>query len=131
MLKINPHLFVYGTLLNGSNPFGAILLANSSFVNHAKFKGNLYDIGEYPGAVAADSEDCWVHGRVFLLNNPEQTLKILDGYEGFGEGQPKPNLFIRALVEVETDEKMLLCWIYLYNLPVHGLRQIVSGRYRD
>lgn len=130
MFKTNPYLFVYGTLLNEKNKFGAFLLNNSSFVSHAKFKGKLYNIGEYPGAIADCDGACRVYGSIFLMRNPKETLKILDDYEGFGKGHPQPNLFIRELTEVETEEKPLLCWIYLYNLPVDGLTQIVSGRYK-
>jgi gamma-glutamylcyclotransferase (GGCT)/AIG2-like uncharacterized protein YtfP len=129
MLKINPYLFVYGTLLNKNNSFGAFFMSNSSFVGNGEFSGKLFDIGEYPGAIVAGEGKCRVYGRIFKMKVPEKALEILDDYEGFGEGQPQPNLFKRVLVNVKTDDKTLPCWIYLYNLPVDGLPQIVSGRY--
>jgi len=129
--KITSYIFVYGTLLNKENEFAANLAANCTFVSHGKFKGKLYDVGEYPGAVSVNENDCYVYGSIFQLNKPQEILKILDGYEGFGDGQPQPNLFIRELVEVEADNKTFMCWVYLYNLPVEGLRQIMSGDYLE
>jgi len=129
MQKINSYIFVYGTLLNKENEFAAYLAVNCTFVSHAKIEGKLYDIGEYPGAVVADDGESWVYGSVFCMNGPELILRHLDAYEGFGEGQPQPNLFVRELLTVHTLDNTLECWVYLYNLSVYGLRQIVSGNY--
>jgi len=56
-------------------------------------------------------------------------LKYIDDYEGFGEDQEQPNLFIREMAQVETDIGRIDCWVYLYNLPVEGFRGIESGDY--
>ncbi len=125
---MNQLLFIYGTLLQTTNEFAIYLQKNSTFYAKGKFKGNLYDIGEYPGAVLDKNEQSYVHGNIVLLNDPS-ILKTIDSYEGYGLKQPKPYLFIRKLIKAETDNDVIECWIYLYNKPVTGLHQIIIGDY--
>jgi gamma-glutamylcyclotransferase (GGCT)/AIG2-like uncharacterized protein YtfP len=63
------------------------------------------------------------------MNDPAETLKVLDDYEGFGEEQEQPNLFVREVIEVEIDVKKLACWVYLYNLATDNYPQVLSGKY--
>jgi gamma-glutamylcyclotransferase (GGCT)/AIG2-like uncharacterized protein YtfP len=130
-MDTSSYLFVYGTLLSEGNEFAAFLMENSTLYGDGKFKGELYDIGEYPGAIVQPLCDHYVHGQVFLMNQPDMILRRLDDYEGFGDGQPEPNEFIRTLTEVETDINPLNCWVYLYQLPTDGLWHIRSGNYLE
>jgi gamma-glutamylcyclotransferase (GGCT)/AIG2-like uncharacterized protein YtfP len=125
----SPYLFVYGTLLNNTNEFAVYLKNNSTFYKKAKFRGKLYDIGQYPGAIFQPDNDGFVYGSIFVMKDADDTLKILDDYEGYGYDHPQPNEFVRELIEVETDDKSVECWVYLYNWPVEGLSLIVSGKY--
>lgn len=127
MDNIPAYLFVYGTLLDTQNEFGAYLNQSCRFYAEGRFQGMLYDIGEYPGAVRGS--ESYVYGKVFLVNDPNNVLKLLDEYEGFGPDELQPNLFVRELVPVETDKGMVECWTYLYNHPVDGLSMIGSGKY--
>jgi len=127
--QISNYLFVYGTLLDKQNEFGAYLNANCSFYADGKFKGRLYDIGEYPGAVVDSGGLNYVSGKIFLVNNTAEVLKLLDDYEGFGPKQQQPNLFVRELLNIKTEKTPVICWTYLYNLPIDGLRLIGSGKY--
>jgi gamma-glutamylcyclotransferase (GGCT)/AIG2-like uncharacterized protein YtfP len=130
MEQTNRHLFVYGTLLNSGNSYGAYLQQHCKLLQSGKFKGRLYDTGDYPGAIAnADSEQ-YVHGSIYLMNEPEKILEFIDDYEGFGDDQAQPNLFIRIQTGIETDTSTVECWVYVYNLPVGHLPQIKSGRYK-
>jgi gamma-glutamylcyclotransferase (GGCT)/AIG2-like uncharacterized protein YtfP len=122
-------VFVYGTLLDDKNEFAVYLNNHCSFYAEGKFKGLLYDIGEYPGAILKYHGNNFVSGSIFKLNDPEEILKTLDNYEGFGENQPQPNEFIRELVAIKTDDKEMDCWVYLYNLPVINFTHIISGNY--
>lgn len=123
-------LFVYGTLLRKENPFGEYLLKQSKHIGLGKFRGRLFDIGEYPGAIYDPESNTYVHGSIVSLDNIEETFKILDDYEGFGEDQQQPNEFIRKLVEIECNYESVNCWVYLYNLPVNELLCIDSGIYK-
>src|ERR1700749_172942 len=99
---MNNLLFIYGTLLNGDNEYAVYLENNSRFYAEGRIKGKLYDVGEYPGAVLLESED-YIYGTILQLNDPEKVLSVLDDYEGYGQGQQEPYLFIRVLAEVWTE----------------------------
>jgi gamma-glutamylcyclotransferase (GGCT)/AIG2-like uncharacterized protein YtfP len=129
MEQASNYLFVYGTLLDSDNEFAAYLNNNCSFYAKGRFKGQLYDIGEYPGAVADSNSTHYIYGSVVLIHNPIPVLKQLDDYEGFGDNQEQPNLFVRELMQIETAEGFINCWVYLYNLPVDTLVLIESGDY--
>ncbi|MDO3641194.1 gamma-glutamylcyclotransferase [Mucilaginibacter sp. L3T2-6] len=129
MSQLCTYLFVYGTLLDRQNQFGAYLNDNCIFYADGKMRGKLYDLGEYPGAVLTDEENKFIHGKIFHLNNIKRVLKILDDYEGFGPEQEQPNLFTRVLIDADTFNKKMKCWVYLYNLPVKGFNEIESGIY--
>ena len=131
MEQTGSYLFVYGTLLDTGNEFAAYLNNNCSIHTKGKFKGRLYDIGEYPGAVAGNNSNGYVYGNIVLIHNPITVFKQLDDYEGFGNDQQQPNLFIRELMEIETAEDIIDCWVYLYNLPVKELVLIESGDYLE
>lgn len=122
------YLFIYGTLLQAGNEFASYLQKNTSLYSKGKFEGSLYDIGDFPGAVAHASGKLFIYGSVVLLNDVA-VLKNIDVYEGYGPKQPKPYLYIRKRIIAETDKGSVKCWVYLYNLPVTGLHQIISGDY--
>lgn len=129
VMAINNYLFVYGTLLNADNEFAIYLKNTCSFYTDGKFKGRLYDIGEYPGAITGENYPGYVYGSIFMMDDAVSALKYLDDYEGFGSEQEQPNLFVREVVEIESDKGIINCWCYLYNLPVDRLPVIVSGDY--
>lgn len=129
MREKSNYLFVYGTLLNEQNEFAIYLKQNCKFYAHGKFKGKLYDLGEYPGAILDESGINYIYGSILELKNTMDVLKNIDNYEGFGEDEDQPNLFVREMIDIETDNGLINCWVYLYNLPVGGFRLIDSGRY--
>jgi len=131
MKENSNYLFVYGTLLDESNEFAIYLKQNCSYYSKGRFRSRLYDLGEYPGAIADENYPGYIYGSIFELKNTAETLKYLDDYESFGEDQEQPNLFIREMAEVETDSRRINCWVYLYNLPVEGFRVIKSGNYAE
>jgi gamma-glutamylcyclotransferase (GGCT)/AIG2-like uncharacterized protein YtfP len=119
-------LFVYGTLLILENEFGQYLHHNGKIVSRGKFKGTLYDLGQYPAAVSDSQAEGFVHGTILRLCNPAEALKHLDFYEGIG--QPFCE-YIRTSVDVETENSVEKCWVYLYNLPAKDLKVIKNGNY--
>ena len=129
-MATNNYLFVYGTLLDDKNKFGGYLKNKCSFYAEGKFSGRLYDVADYPGAILADHAG-YVRGKIFMIRDTGAVLQLLDDYEGFGPGQEQPNLFVRRMIEVETDIEKINCWCYLYNVDVNGLKLITSGDYRE
>lgn len=122
-------LFIYGSLLETDNEFGRYLKQHTTIYKPGKFKGKLYDAGDYPGAVHLPDGGYKVHGIIIQLVNVEETLKVIDDYEGFGDDQLQPNLFLRKLLTVQTADENVKCWVYLYNHPTTHLKQILSGDY--
>ena len=123
-------LFVYGSLLDSTNEFGSYLQSNSVFIGKGKLRGRLYNLGSYPGAIADPTSGSFISGSLVRIKKPSKTLKVIDDYEGFGDKQEQPNLFIRSVQTIETENGPLRCWVYLYNLPVEGYEQIISGVYQ-
>jgi gamma-glutamylcyclotransferase (GGCT)/AIG2-like uncharacterized protein YtfP len=124
-------LFVYGTLLQPGNGFADYLNQHCTYITPGKIRGILYDIGEYPGLVIPGDVEQYIYGSVFKLCHPEENLRVIDDYEGFGPGQEQPNLFVRVIKPVETNNDIIEAWVYLYNLPVADLPQITSGSYSE
>ena len=122
------YLFVYGTLLDDGNDYAMLLKNNSSYVASGSFKGRLYNIGPYPGAVYDNRAGASVFGHIIKMQNDDKLLLMLDEYEGYGEKESQPNEFIREIVPVTTAAGgTICCWVYLYNLPAIPYRQIRSG----
>jgi gamma-glutamylcyclotransferase (GGCT)/AIG2-like uncharacterized protein YtfP len=110
------HLFVYGTLRQGSNnKFARLLAEQAHFVGPARVRGRLYDFGRYPGA---RSEDGSIVGEIFRLDKPDKLLATLDDYEG-----PE---YERSIAPAHTDDGTVDCWIYWYKGSVRG-ESIASG----
>ncbi|AMR32895.1 hypothetical protein A0256_16445 [Mucilaginibacter sp. PAMC 26640] len=120
-------LFVYGTLLQAGNLFGAYLTRNCKLVAKGKIHGRLYDIGEYPGLVI-DLKSDYVYGAIYVIDNVA-ILKKLDDYEGVGENEEQPDLYLRQLHPIETERGPIAAWVYVYNRPVAGLHLIKGGDY--
>lgn len=124
-MKPTPYLFVYGTLKKGSRipERQPPLEQKAHYLRDVTLQAKLYHLDEYPGAVLSDQEQNLVHGELYELKFPEETLPGLDEYEG-------PD-FKRSLVDVFFPEFgfPLECWAYLYQGPVAGLTPVPGGRF--
>ncbi|HEY1265746.1 MAG TPA: gamma-glutamylcyclotransferase family protein [Candidatus Binatia bacterium] len=114
-------LFVYGTLRAASgHPMHRKLRAESDFVGAGTFRGRLYDLGSYPGAILSRSNGDRVRGEIYRLREPARTLSALDAYEDRSFHR------LKATVRRENGGKTR-CWIYLYALPVTRFHRIACG----
>ncbi|MGA2095152.1 MAG: gamma-glutamylcyclotransferase [Candidatus Acidiferrum sp.] len=123
----NPeHLFVYGTLKRGERNHARLLQHAVEFAGTARIRGELYQLaGEtFPGAVPSDAANSFVHGELFALYDPEETLASLDEFEGVDEGE-----FARRLVDAWTAQGQVKTWVYFYAQPLEGASQIGGGMY--
>ena len=125
------YLFVYGTLLKDFESYmSKFLQRNSEFISEGHFKGTLYKISWYPGAVLSAHSHNNVYGHVFKILNPEKTFKVLDDYEGIGDTGEHANEYTRTLIEAHLDtNETIQTWVYIYNLPTAHLEQIPTGKY--
>ena len=128
---MNPHLFVYGTLLStAGHPNGVRLQREARLVGEASIAGRLYRIKHYPGLVEGTEPQQRVHGEVFALNDPAQELKWLDAYEGIQPGALKRNEYERVERPVRlASGEHITAWVYLYCNNVAPLRRIPGGRW--
>jgi gamma-glutamylcyclotransferase (GGCT)/AIG2-like uncharacterized protein YtfP len=125
------YIFVYGTLRRDTNSEMSHLLSKyANFVDEASFRGELYKIDYYPGAVASDDPKDLVQGEVYLLNQAEVVLPLLDKYEEFGLEFPEPNEFLRQKQSVSLKNgRLITAWIYIYNHSTKGLQLIESANF--
>jgi len=128
---MNPHLFVYGTLLStGGHPKGARLQREARLIGEASITGQLYRIESYPGLVEDSDPQLRVHGEVYALNDPAGALKWLDAYEGIVPGNEAAGEYQRMQqpVRLATNAE-LAAWVYLYRNDVTAFTSVPDGRW--
>jgi gamma-glutamylcyclotransferase (GGCT)/AIG2-like uncharacterized protein YtfP len=110
------YLFVYGTLRKSYDlKLKDRVRDQLKYVGQAKVGATLYDLGRYPGAVRS-TKGSEVIGDVFLVNDPERVLRVLDKYEGIEPGRPDAAEFIRKKSRVRLRSgQSVNAWIYWYN----------------
>ena len=122
------YLFSYGTLQPSKAPPEVRPLVRRLVpIGAATTRGELYDVGSYPGATFGPDVPSVVHGRVYRLPDRE-TLSKLDVYE---EATPDAGrLFVRRRVVARlSDGRRVRCWAYEYNRPTDTMRRLTSGRF--
>jgi gamma-glutamylcyclotransferase (GGCT)/AIG2-like uncharacterized protein YtfP len=122
-------LFVYGTLRRGSGTeMHRRLAAEAEFVSLATFQGRLFLVGDYPGVTPSDAAGDLVHGDLYRLVQPEDSLDWIDLYEQCGNRFPAPQEYIREIRPVcLLDGSVRQAWLYLYNHPIEGISSLPSG----
>lgn len=114
---------MYGTLRRGfENRYAQLLDRSAQYLGTARVQGRLYDLGQYPGILLQSGADEWVTGDLFQLRNSEETLAVLDEYEG-------PEFERVAAMAVLEGGDRLDCWVYEYKLEGGEDRRILSGDY--
>jgi gamma-glutamylcyclotransferase (GGCT)/AIG2-like uncharacterized protein YtfP len=124
-------LFIYGTLDPQFAPDEISgVAAKLRPVSRGTMRGELYDFGEYPGAVRR-SRSGTVSGRIVALPDDPEVLRKLDEYEGYDPRDPSRSLFVRTRHYVMMPNgARRLCWVYLYNGDPQSGRHLPAGKYR-
>ena len=131
-------LFAYGTLMlaTGIPDVDSALRDAGPSLGRGWIPGRLFDLGEYPGAVApedgAGDEDApKVWGRLMHLKDPAAFYSVIDRYEGFDASDTAGSEFVRATARMflPGHDRGIVCQVYWYNLSVRGKPVIHSGDY--
>jgi len=128
------YIFVYGTLRRDlQNPINELLRGYVRFVGRGKFRGVLYDLGEYPGAIYSENPSDYVFGEVYAFDDKEYVFRVLDDFEDYSPDDCQQSLYYREKTRIILDDgNELTCWIYIYNRPVHNKCNIIpSGDYSN
>jgi gamma-glutamylcyclotransferase (GGCT)/AIG2-like uncharacterized protein YtfP len=126
-------LFVYGTLRKDpKNEMYHTLARFSIYVGEGQIRGELYDLGTYPGVFLQEGSTGDVLGEVYELNaqHAGRTWQVLDSYEGCGPDCPEPHEYRRQRVPVLlNDGNKVEAWAYiLTSLPPAAVR-VPGGDY--
>lgn len=123
-------LFVYGTLRRGFARHSVLQRVHARYVGRGTTQGELYDLGEFPGAQKSQSASTRIIGEIYQLPNPARALRVLDEIEGFRPRDPASSLFRRdtAAILLEND-KQLTAWVYWLNREPWPTSRILSGDY--
>ena len=110
-------LFVYGTLRKDpKNEMHHVLARYSISVGEGRIRGELYDLGTYPGVVLRDGCVDMMLGEVYGLNSQHASRmwQVLDHYEGCGPDCPEPHEYRRQRVHVFLDDgNEIDAWAYI------------------
>jgi len=116
-------LFVYGTLKRGCSNHHR--LADQIYVGPARTRPGftLYDLGGYPGIVAAAPDAPGVVGEVWSVD--AQGLSALDAFEGLPEG-----LYRREPLELQSPYDRQQVEAYVYAREISG-RPIIGSEWTE
>jgi gamma-glutamylcyclotransferase (GGCT)/AIG2-like uncharacterized protein YtfP len=125
-------VFVYGTLRKDARGQRQSPLCRGwTFEGYGTVQAELYDFGAYPGAVPCSSPGSRVRGELYTLPDTDETLRLLDHYEGCGPEDRPPYEFEREVVDVLLEHGgAARAWIYWYRARPLG-RRLVSGDYLE
>jgi gamma-glutamylcyclotransferase (GGCT)/AIG2-like uncharacterized protein YtfP len=92
----------------------------------------LFDLGIYPAAVPAGSENARVRGEVYEMTDAPAVLAVLDEIEGYRPADPDASLYTRLVTPVTLDDGNVVdAWAYFYNAPLGRAERIASGDYLE
>jgi len=118
-------LFVYGSLKRGGKLHHELETLHARFFGVAKIRGELFYIKgkSWPGAVPTSAQK-YIHGELYKMTKPAETLKRLDEVEDCKHG-----LFTRKVVEVWAGNRVLKAWTYFFDHQEEKASRIASGNF--
>jgi len=115
---MSKHLvFVYGTLRRGGIRAMPGLFPAAKFIGAAEVRGNLYDLGAYPGLML-DESSAPVTGEVYEID--DEILRELDEIEA------SSNCW-RRQVEVSSGNQKMPCWVYGPKPEFYSLNTLITS----
>lgn len=125
------YLFAYG-LLRGEfdSPVADLMQQHAKRVGECTLRAQLFDIGGYPGVIKPNTDNQFVLGELFEIEDATALWEQLDAFEGISAEHTEPYEYKRALATVSlADGGERQAWVYWYQWPVDGKVRICSGDY--
>lgn len=123
-------LFVYGTLRSGYGRHGVLRRLGARYVGLGTVQGELFNLGDFPGALKSESVLPRIAGEVYQLRPAARAFKVLDPVEGFRPMDPASSLFKREAAEIVfQDGRRAAAWVYWLNRLPWLATRIPSGDY--
>jgi gamma-glutamylcyclotransferase (GGCT)/AIG2-like uncharacterized protein YtfP len=124
------YVFFYGTLLPRlAPPEIEPTVRKLRRVGRGFVRGQLFDLGEYPGAILTRNGQP-IKGQVFEIPEAPEILHRLDAFEGFDPSSPESSLFVRKRRHAQLEDgRKIFCWVYAYNGPLKTARAVGGGDY--
>jgi gamma-glutamylcyclotransferase (GGCT)/AIG2-like uncharacterized protein YtfP len=121
---VTQRIAFYGTLLSVHGAQDHLgIRERCRFVAACTLPGRLYDFGDYPALIDGDG---LIYGEVFEVD--DETLHIIDAFEGYDPGEPGAGDYVRTLVRtVDGAEEV---WVYRFRGDLGDAVPIASGDYR-
>lgn len=124
-------LFAYGTLRRGFERHRHLERLGAQYNGEGSIAGELFDLGQFPGARKSGSDARRVQGEVYCLPAPSRVLAVLDAIEWVRKESPKSSLFAREITEASLlSGERVRAWVYWLNHWHGPMRRIASGDYR-
>ncbi|MGX6648153.1 gamma-glutamylcyclotransferase family protein [Maricaulaceae bacterium MS644] len=113
---------VYGLLRAGQSGFAQFGLAHAfRDAGPCVLKGELWDLGRYPGLVDGEGR---VLGELFEVMDPS-VMARLDVFEDYWPGDPARSRYERRKVQLAEPDRE--AWVYVWILGLNDARRIESG----
>ena len=123
-------IFVYGTLRRGYSQNVALQRLGAEYLGRGTTQGDLFDLGDFPGARSTAKASSRIAGEIYRLPNPSQALPVLDEIEGLRPAAPELSLFRREMTTVKLENgQETMAWVYWLNRSTGPRRRIPSGDY--
>lgn len=122
-------LFVFYGLLqpvSESFPHAIDLAGSGAFLGEARIRGDLYDVGGYPGMVAGEGLVC---GTLYRIDDPLIVPEI-DAFEDIIPGEEAESLYRREqhpVLNADGAPTGQTAWVYVFNKPLAEDPKIESG----
>lgn len=110
-------IFVYGTLRSGQANHERCLMDRTEKELKGKVKGKLYSnmFGTFPCMIKGDG---YVYGELMYIKDEfyDATLRQLDFLEGYDQEYPEESMYIREIVDIETENgEKVQAYAYYWN----------------
>lgn len=124
--QVGDWIALYGSLMRGFGVMDELGIGDRiRFVGPCIVKGELFDLGRYPGMRHGDGR---VIGELYALLEVD-VIVDLDEFEGYAASRPRESLYLRETVTL-IEPPGVESWVYVYNDVPDASRRIVSGDWR-